>query len=66
MIPLTILCDVYIDRPKLSEKKPVEYIVPPPFNWVGQLLWNERIVMDKKAFSKYNWTGKVIIQKFFA
>ena len=31
MIPLTFLYDEYIDRPKLSEqKKPFEYIVPPP------------------------------------
>ena len=32
MIPLTILYDEYIDRPKLTEQKknPVEYIVPPP------------------------------------
>ena len=30
MIPLTILYDEYIDRPKLSEQKnPYEYIVPP-------------------------------------
>ena len=31
MIPLTILYDEYIDRPKLTEQKknPVEYIVPP-------------------------------------
>ena len=30
MIPLTILYDDYIDRPKLSEQKnPFEYIVPP-------------------------------------
>ena len=27
MIPLTTLYDEYIDRPKLSEKKPFEYIV---------------------------------------
>ena len=31
MIPLTFLCDEYIDRPKLTEQKnPFEYIVPPP------------------------------------
>ena len=31
MIPLSFLYDEYIDRPKLSEqKKPFEYIVPPP------------------------------------
>ena len=35
MIPLTILYDEYIDRPKLTEQKnPVEYIVPPsPLKW---------------------------------
>ena len=35
MIPLTILYDEYIDRPKLIEQKnPVEYIVPPsPLKW---------------------------------
>ena len=31
IIPLTTLYNEYIDRPKLSEqKKPVDYIVPPP------------------------------------
>ena len=31
MIPLTFLCDEYIYRPKLTDKKnPFEYIVPPP------------------------------------
>ena len=31
MIPLTFLCDEYIDRPKLIEQKnPFVYIVPPP------------------------------------
>ena len=31
MIPLTFLYDEYIDRRKLTEqKKPFEYIVPPP------------------------------------
>ena len=34
MIPLTTLYDEYIDRPKLPEKKPVEYIVPlSPLKW---------------------------------
>ena len=38
MIPLTFLYDEYIDRPKLSEqKKPVEYIVPPPTGAVGTM-----------------------------
>ena len=32
MIPLTFLCDEYIDRPKLSVQKN-EYIVPPPHKW---------------------------------
>ena len=38
MIPLTILYDEYIDRPKLTEqKKPVEYIVPPsPLKWESE------------------------------
>ena len=36
MIPLTALYDDYIDWPKLSEqKKPFEYIVPPPLKLVG-------------------------------
>ena len=30
MIPLTTLYDKYIDRSKLTEEKPFEYIVPPP------------------------------------
>ena len=35
MIPLTILYDEYIDRPKLTEQKnPVEYKFPPsPLKW---------------------------------
>ena len=38
MIPLTIMYDGYIDRRKLIEQKmPVEYIVPPPLNWVGTI-----------------------------
>ena len=36
MIPLTTLCHEYIDEPNLSEqKKPVEYIVPPPLKRGG-------------------------------
>ena len=38
MIPLTFLDDEYIDRPKLTEqKKPFEYIVPPPTSEVGTI-----------------------------
>ena len=41
MIPLTILYDDYIDRRKLTEqKKPFEYIVPPPLKWVGTKMTN--------------------------
>ena len=37
MIPLTILYDEYIGRPKLTEQKknPVDYIVPPPTSGIG-------------------------------
>ena len=35
MLPLTTLYDDYIDRPKLFEKKPFEYIVPLALKWVG-------------------------------
>ena len=36
MIPLTIIHDEYIDRPKLNEQKnPFEYIFPPPTSGVG-------------------------------
>ena len=36
MIPLTLLYDDYINRPKLSEQKnQFEYIVAPPLKWVG-------------------------------
>ena len=39
MIPLTFLCDGYIDRPKLTEQKnPLEYIVPPPTSGVGTII----------------------------
>ena len=35
VIPLTFLYDEYIDRPELTEqKKPIEYIVPPPTSGV--------------------------------
>ena len=37
MIPLTFLYDEYIDRPILTEKKPFEYIVPPPTSGVGTI-----------------------------
>ena len=39
MIPLATLFDEYIDRPKLTEQKPFEYIVPhaPPPQVVGQI-----------------------------
>ena len=45
MIPLTNLYNEYIDRPKLTEqKKPAEYIVPPPttsgFGTIKQ--WKEK------------------------
>ena len=40
MIPLTILYDEYIGRPKLTEQKnPVEYIIPPsPLKWGSEHL----------------------------
>ena len=39
MIPLTTLCDNYIDWPKLTEQKnPFEYIVPPLLKWVGTII----------------------------
>ena len=38
MIALTILCDEYIDRRKLTEQKnPFDYIVPLPARWVGTI-----------------------------
>ena len=40
MIPLTILYDEYIDRPKLTEQKnPMEYIVPSTTSGVGTVSW---------------------------
>ena len=37
MIPLTFLCDEYIDRPRLNEQKnPFEYIVPPLYHKCGR------------------------------
>ena len=34
MIPVTILYDECIDRPKLTEQKnPFDYTVPPPHKW---------------------------------
>ena len=47
MIPLTTLYDDYIDRSKLSEqKKPVEYIVPPPLKWVGTIEVGIQVLID--------------------
>ena len=38
MLPVSTLCDEYIDRRKLTEqKKPFEYIVPPPSRGVGTI-----------------------------
>ena len=40
MIPVSTLCDEYIDRPKLTEQKnPFEYIVPPPPQEGSEQLW---------------------------
>ena len=42
VIPLLFLYDEYIDRPKLSEqKKPFEYIVPPPTSGVGTIIHSD-------------------------
>ena len=39
MIPVSTLHNEYIDRPKLTEqKKPFEYIVPPPSIGVGTIM----------------------------
>ena len=45
MIPVSALYDEYIDRPKLTEqKKPFEYIVPPPSPQEGRnIYWNNRL-----------------------
>ena len=52
MIPLTVLCDEYIDRPKLSEqKKPFEYIVPPPTSAVGTTITKRYLCSDKNEGS---------------
>ena len=38
MIPLTVLYDEYIDRPKSTEQKnPFDYLVPPPTSGVGTI-----------------------------
>ena len=39
MIPDSTLYDEYIDRQKLSEKNPFEYIVPPPL----KRGWNNKL-----------------------
>ena len=44
MIPLTFLYGEYIDRPKLFEKNPFEYIVPP--QQVGSEQKNTKNVED--------------------
>ena len=48
MIPLTFLYDEFIDRPKLSEqKKPFEYIVPPPTSGVGTTIYCLHLIFYK-------------------
>ena len=33
ILPLSFLYDEYIDRPKLTEQKPISVLVPPPLKW---------------------------------
>ena len=59
MILLTFLYDEYIDKPKLSEqKKPFEYIIPPPTSGVGTIiirLREKQSVFNKVSKSLYFW-----------
>ena len=51
MIPVTFLYDEYIDRPKLSEqKKPFEYIFPPPTNGVETTIYLKYIQVPQYFF----------------
>ena len=43
MIPVSTLHDEYIDRPKLTEQNPFEYIVPPPSRGVGTNIAVKRV-----------------------
>ena len=58
MIPLTFLCDEYIDRPKLSgQKNSFEYIVPPPTSGIGTN--NQNFKMNK------NFNFSIYVSYFF-
>ena len=53
MIPLTILHDEYIDRPKLTEQKnPFEYIVSPHPPQVGSEQLSENVLQSFQTDSK--------------
>ena len=59
MIPLTFLYDEYIHRPKLSEqKKPFEYIVPPPSSGIGTKNPNHIANRENKRSLKALWVSK--------
>ena len=50
MIPLTVLYDEYIDRPKLfEEKNAFEYIVPPTASGVGTKIWQTNWIIYYKS-----------------
>ena len=51
MIPLTFLYDDFIDRPKLSEKNPFEYIVPPPTSGVGTKISHRKVLATETGDS---------------
>ena len=60
LIPVTFLCDEYIDRPKLTAQKktPFEYIVPPPHKWgrnnyVDYFAFNEITVVWHQARRRF-------------
>ena len=46
MIQVSTLYDEYIDRPKLSEKNPFEYIVPTPSRGVGTKMLFSEYMLD--------------------
>ena len=51
MIPLTTLFDEYNDRSNLSEqKKPFEYIVPPPSRGVGTKMGTANLLQNAIFF----------------
>ena len=57
MIPLTTLYDYYIDRPKLSEKKPI-WVYPPPLKSGGNKNFQyTKVAVELSKFNFLRWVN---------